>query len=60
MARPALPWLPALLLAAATGCDRPGDCPEGSVFSPLFGQCVGVEEEDAPAPDPTPTGDTGS
>ena len=45
-------------IALSSGCDSPGDCPPGSVFSPQFGQCVGVEEADD-APETTPTADTG-
>jgi hypothetical protein len=49
---------PLLWLATLAGCDAPGECPPGAVFSPHFGQCVGVEAEDPPEPPPS-TADTG-
>lgn len=43
-------WLSASLAAWLAACGTP-ECPPGSTYSPLFGQCVGVEEErEAPPP----------
>lgn len=53
-------WILALTLAA---CLTPS-CPTGQTYSPVFGQCIGIEEPWTPTPTTptggaTPTGDTG-
>lgn len=49
-----------LVTAWLAACGTP-DCPPGSTYSPLFGQCVGVEAGETPpaAHSAAPTADTG-
>lgn len=45
-----------VLLLFWWGCDSPDDCPADTHWSPVFGQCIGEEEEEEGTP--TDTGAT--